>query len=464
MRTLRGSMRKSSRLLLCCCSMLLVHSNVRAESISFGRAIELSKKQVAGIGSAVDNGNGCRTERLAIQLPIPEVADRSDFDCEVFPGAILEGAGCQALQRPRWIRSSSETGCLNVDRGGGSDEVISNTAMEYIQLVWATAQLSAKKQQHELAQRLVVVERMRARAGVDDDVVLYRAKLLEAQTRMRVASVEAEILALRQALAAQVGVSEASLEIVPDSVPVLPTMEDRSGPEQPAASHDQFALLSTEAKELTAARDAAQLAYYLAHRDATRMSASTTATLGDQITSRIRDEEKFGMLLSEIVELQQSELVLLVATGGVERWATGGSPQLTRESQISEQRSEPAGQEAAPAEDSQVRHWEGKASVQGVKAPLAKSVTPSSKRTLMVLPVDGTLTVRDCKQFAAVGIADGKGKDATSVAKWFSSNESVAIVSTSGLVTAIGTGDAVISADLDGLSRLIRITVVDSHR
>jgi hypothetical protein len=335
--------------------------------------------------------------------------------------------------------------------------------MEYIQLVWATAQLSARKQQHELARRLVVVERMRARAGVDDDVALYRAKLLEAQTRMRAANAEVDVLALRQALAAQIGVSEASLEIVPDSVPGLPTIEDLSGSEESAFSHDQSGRLSTEGKERTAARDAAQLAYYLARRDATRASASTTATLGDQITSQIRAGEKFGMLLSEIVDLQQSELDLLVAKGGVERWTTG-SAQLTRESLVSEQRSEPAGHEAPPAEDSQVRRWEGKASVQGVNAPLAKSVTPSSKRIIMVLPADSKLTVGDCKQFAAVGITDGTGKDVTSVAKWSSSNESVAIVSTSGLITAIGTGDAMISADLEGISRLVRITVVDSHR
>ncbi len=462
MRTLQGSMRKRTRLLLCCCSILLLRSNVCAEPISFARAIELSKKQVAGIGSPVDNGNGCRPERLAIQLHVPGVSDRSDVDCESLPGGTLEGAGCQAHLRPRWTISNSEPGCLTVDRSGGSDEAITVTTMEYIQLVWATAQLSARKQQHELARRLVVVERMRARAGVDDDVALYRAKLLEAQTRMRAANAEVDVLALRQALAAEIGVSEASLEIVPDSVPRLPTIEDSRSSEQSASSHDQFELLSTQVKERTAARDAAQLAYYLAHRDATRMSASTTATLGDQITSEIRAGEKLGVLLDEIVELQKSELALLFAEDGLQRWATA-STQLARESTASEQRSEPAGQ-APPAEDPQIRHWEGKASLQGVNTPLTKNLTPGSKLTLMVLPAEDTLTIRDCKQFAAVGIADGTGKDVTSVAKWSSSNESVAIVSTTGLITAIGTGDAVISADLDGVSRVVRITVVDSHR
>ena len=462
MKTFQDSMRKRGRLFLCCCSLLLVRSSVCAESISLARAIGLGKKRAAEVRSTVDSGSSCRPLRIVLPQQIPDVSDLSDGDCESTPGGILGGVGCQGPQWSRWIQSKPDSGCLSVGRSGGPDEVIANTAMEYIRLVWATAQWSARKQQHELALRLVVVERTRARAGVDDDVVLYRAKLLEAQTRMRAASAEEEILALRQGLAARIGVSEASLEIVPDSVPGLQTIEDRRSSEQSASSHDQFELLSTQVKERTAARDAAQLAYYLAHRDATRMSASTTATLGDQITSEIRAGEKLGVLLDEIVELQRSELALLFAEDGVERWATA-STQLARESTASEQRSEPAGQ-APPAEDPQIRHWEGKASLQGVNAPLTKNVTPSSKLTLMVLPADGTLTIRDCKQFAAVGIADGTGKDATSVAKWSSSNESVAIVSTSGLVTAIGAGDVVISADLDGVSRLVRMTVVDNHR
>jgi hypothetical protein len=443
--------------------MLLVHCNVWAEPITFSRAIDLRRHQVACIGSTADGVSGCRPERIAKQLCVPDASDRSNFDCEPLLSGVSEEASCQADLPLQSARKSSETSCLNGDRSGGPNGVIMNRAMAYIQLVWATAQLSARKQQHELARRLVVVERMRARAGVDDDVVLFRAKLLEAQTRMRAASLEAEVLGLRQALAAQIGLSEQSLEIVPDSVPALPTIQDYSGSEQTVASHDQFELLSTQVKQLTAARDAAQLAYFLAHRDAIRMSASTTATLGEQITSQIRDGETFGLLLSEIVKLQESELALLVAVAGVERWATG-TAQLTPKSLISEHRSEQAGQQVPPAETQRygVRP-EGRESVQRANAPLMKSVTPSSKRTIMVLPSDRILTVRTCKQFAAVGIADGTGKDVTSVAKWSSSKESVAIVSTSGLTTAIGKGEAVISVDLGGLSRMVRITVVDSR-
>ena len=322
MRTSQGCIGRRIRLLFFFGSVLLVCFKASAEPITFARAIALTKQHV-GKHRFTCRGREriCRPERIAAQLRVPGVSDRSDVDCESLPGGILEGAGCQAHLRPRWTRSNSETGCLTVDRSGGSDEAITNTAMEYIQLVWASAQLSARKQQHELARRLVVVERMRARAGVDDDVALYRAKLLEAQTRMRAANAEVVVLVLRQALAAQIGVSEASLEIVPDSVPGLPTIEDNHRIRAGRFPARRIRALEQQVKEATAARDAAQLAYYLAHRDANRTSASTTATLGDQITSHIREEEKFGVLLSEITALQQYEfpfcwLTRVVLKGG----------------------------------------------------------------------------------------------------------------------------------------------------
>ncbi len=146
------------------------------------------------------------------------------------------------------------------------------------------------------------------------------------------------------------------------------------------------------------------------------MSALTTSTLGEQITSQIRDIEKFCLLLSGIVDLQQSELALLDAMGGVERWATA-TGQLGPKS-LSQNRGEPATQRVLPAETQGNSARPERNSLQGMKTPLMKSATPTPKRTIMVLPPDGMLTVRNCKQFAAVGIADGKGKDITTVAKW----------------------------------------------
>ncbi len=70
---------------------------------------------------------------------------------------------------------------------------------------------------------------------------------------MRAAGLEADALELRQALAAQLGLSESSLELVPASVPALPKIEDYDGSDQTVAPHEQFELLSIQIKQLTAA-------------------------------------------------------------------------------------------------------------------------------------------------------------------------------------------------------------------
>lgn len=463
MRTLQGCIWKSIRVLAFFCSMLVVRSNVWAEPITLSHAIELSKNRAGLVASSVDGESLCRTQDIAKEPNISEASDQSNDTYSFLLKGVSGGANSEPGLQLELLKRGFRTCFRTLDASGAPHEEAINTALAYIRLIWATAHLSARGQQHELARRLVVVERMRVRAGVDDGVVLYRARLLEAQTRMRAASLEADVLELRQKLAAQIGLSEPSLEVVPDSVPALPTIYDYSGSEQTVAWYDEFELLRTQAKQLTAARDAAQLTYFLTHRDALRMRASTTATLGDQITSQIRDGENFSLLLSEIGGLQESEFALLVAIGGVEKWATG-TAQLIPNSLVSEHRAEQGARQVPPAETQ--RHGVGleiEESVQGMNAPLMKSVTPSSKMTIMVLPSDSTLTVRTCKQFAAVAIADGIGKDVTSVAKWSSSKESVAIVSTSGLITATGTGEAVIGAKLNGISRMVRITVVDAH-
>lgn len=448
------------RVLVCCCFVLVVCCSIYAEPITFARALELSKKQAVSVDPSLKSGSHCRTEDLAKKPPLPETSDRYNADYESLLGGISGDATGQPDLRLGSFRKRSETDCHNGDWSGAPHEVVMNTAVEYIQLAWATAHLSARKQQHELALHLVVVERMRVHAGVDDEVMLLRAKLLEAQSRMRTATLEAEVLELRQALAAQVGVRQASLELVPESLPALPTMQDYG--EQTVALLSQFELLRVQVKQLTAARDAAQLAYVLAHRDAIRMNALITAALTDQITSEIRDLEKFGVLLDEIIELQEFELTLLDAIGGLEEWAAAAA-QASPKSLVSEHRGEQTERQVPSAETQGDSVRPGKNSPEAVTTSM-KSLTPSPKRTIMVLPSDSILTVRDSKQFAAVGIGAGGGKDVTSVAKWSSSNESVAIVSTSGLITAIRTGDTVISANLDGVSRMVRITVVDSHR
>ena len=82
--------------------------------------------------------------------------------------------------------------------------------------------------------------------------------------------------------------------------------------------------LQTTVKQMTAARDAAQLEYVLARTDAAKLDITGEigkTGLGDQMAGHISEDEKFGTLLDATFELQKVQLQTLRATGGLEKWA-----------------------------------------------------------------------------------------------------------------------------------------------
>ena len=62
---------------------------------------------------------------------------------------------------------------------------------------------------------------------------------------------------------------------------------------------------------------------------------------------------------------------------------------------------------------------------------------------------------------ATLVLADGSTRDVTDTATWTSSDESVATVDSSGLVTAVAEGTATITATTQGLSGTSEITVTN---
>lgn len=82
--------------------------------------------------------------------------------------------------------------------------------------------------------------------------------------------------------------------------------------------------------------------------------------------------------------------------------------------------------------------------------------------TLTGLTIDGNrnILIRETSQLSAIAIySNGTRKDITPDATWESSNNSVATVSPLGLVTAVGKGEAVITARYQGREETARITV-----
>lgn len=85
--------------------------------------------------------------------------------------------------------------------------------------------------------------------------------------------------------------------------------------------------------------------------------------------------------------------------------------------------------------------------------PLSVSVSPSAPG----LSIGGTVQLK-----ASAAFPDGTTQDVTNSATWTSSNPAIATVSTSGLVTAKGSGQATISATYSGLTGHSLVTVAAS--
>ena len=99
------------------------------------------------------------------------------------------------------------------------------------------------------------------------------------------------------------------------------------------------------------------------------------------------------------------------------------------------------------------------ASSEGQQATVTLTVTPVTVTSVQVTPANNTLQVGQTQQLAAV-VSDGNGTPLPGkVPTWTSSATTVATVSNSGLVTAVGAGSATITATSDGVGGTASVLV-----
>src|SRR5579859_6574641 len=99
------------------------------------------------------------------------------------------------------------------------------------------------------------------------------------------------------------------------------------------------------------------------------------------------------------------------------------------------------------------------ATYQGIAAPVALTVTTGA--TVSSVDVNGAVpAIGSTAQFTCTAtFSDGTTQDVTSQASWVSFNTAVARVSSSGVVTAVATGTAVVKATYQGASGTFTLTI-----
>jgi len=99
------------------------------------------------------------------------------------------------------------------------------------------------------------------------------------------------------------------------------------------------------------------------------------------------------------------------------------------------------------------------ASVNGLDATAAVTITPVPAASISIAPAALSLTVGDTSRVVATVRDAGGNVLANRAVAWFSSNPAVMTVSATGLVTAVGAGIAAVSAVADGVTATAQVTV-----
>ena len=297
----------------------------------------------------------------------------------------------------------------------------------YVELAMVNSRIEAVQRQEAAAARLLKIETSRVVERVDNPNRLTRAKLQLARTRFSAAELERSALHLRNRLASSTGLRESEIQLTEGSIPLLPNVATA-----PAFN------IEPSFGEIAAAREVAQLQYVLAHAHRLEIAAkavSARANIGDLVSAYIDELEKFSVLLEFNFELHRAQLLLLnVWSGELENWALQDEfPNIGLSDLV-------LGQD--------------------------NLATGLPVLTVMVTPATGTLMQGQSQQFSAIAIySDGTAKDVTWQATWGCSSNSSAIVSTSGLVTALNLGQVTVTATFATASQLRRITITpEDHK
>ena len=102
--------------------------------------------------------------------------------------------------------------------------VIQDVCLSYAELLKWEARLSRLHQDEAQATQLEKAVAQRAQEGVDSAVDLNRAKLVVARTRLHIAEARGSADVLRRHLSALTGLPVSQIELVPETVPALPTV------------------------------------------------------------------------------------------------------------------------------------------------------------------------------------------------------------------------------------------------
>jgi len=250
-------------------------AQAKDKPLAFRTAIELALKNSTTTGMARADAQRARstvTQSRDVFLPqmvlgsglggsygFPlslEGAAPSSFNVN-FQGALLNAAQRANLKAAR--SDVEATAAQNADR---RNEVLMETAVDYVQLDLLASSLSLQREQQDAAQKFLDIVSQRVQAGLDSPVETTRAKLVAARTRLDIAQTHAAADQLRSRLSQLTGLPAASIQTSTETIPSMPSVaQDQDLPGEAIKNNPavKVADLAAQSKEFHAQAEHRQL-------------------------------------------------------------------------------------------------------------------------------------------------------------------------------------------------------------
>lgn len=239
---------------------LAAQNEANVKPLPFRTAIELALKNGAsGSAARADVERAQATVRQAREVYLPQVTAGSALGYSHGFPLSLEGSApslfnvniqeyvFNASQRDYIRAAQSDAQTAAAQSADRRNDVILETALDYIQLDILDSSLSVQNEQQQSVAKLQDIVNQRVQAGLDSQTELTRAKLAVAHTRLDIAQTETAADELRLRLSQLTGLNATAIHTVSETIPQLPSVSQTDDLAGEAAANNTTVKIAEEA-------------------------------------------------------------------------------------------------------------------------------------------------------------------------------------------------------------------------
>jgi outer membrane protein len=250
-------------------------SSGKDKPLAFRTAIELAVKNSATTGLAqADLQRARATVSQVRDVFLPQAVVGSGLGASYgFPLSLegaapsifnvnFQGALLNAAQRSNIKAAKSDVDVTTAQNADRRNDVMMETAIDYVQLDLLESSLAIQREQQQGAQKFQDIVAQRVQAGLDSQVDATRARLVGARTRLDIAQTQAAADQLRLRLSQLTGLPPASIQTSTESIPQMPGVtQDQDLPGEALKNNPvvKVADAAAQAKEFRAQAERKQL-------------------------------------------------------------------------------------------------------------------------------------------------------------------------------------------------------------